>query len=143
MSDMAIFHQLSTREFSFDYSDIVNLQFGNPDKISVECSVKPDAEQAANLWLGLVWLCVDGNIVGNVDDRFQEQVGIALGTLAGAARDTGKRNHPLLQGIPPREALDLVMWAVYGDEKLHPELADADCQGRSNLLLESSAVSLQ
>ena len=77
---MAIFHQLSTREFSFDYSDIVNLQFGNPDKISVECSVKPDAEQAANLWLGLVWLCVDGNIVGNVDDRFQEQVGIALGT---------------------------------------------------------------
>jgi len=59
----------------------MHLQFGHPDKIIVECVVKPDSTVKRELWLGRVWITVDGQVIGNVEDRFQEQIGIALGAL--------------------------------------------------------------
>ena len=104
----------------------MHLQFGDPDKIIVECAVEPNSTVKRELWLGRVWLTANGQVIGNVEDRFQEQIGIALGALLGAAQDTGKRQYHLLQGLSPEGALDLVMWAVYGDDEVHPELSDAD-----------------
>lgn len=76
-------------------------------------------------------------MIGNVEDRFQERIGIALGALLGAAQDTGKRQHHLLKGLSSEAALDLVMWAVFGDDAVHPELTDADCK----LLARSEIIS--
>src|SRR3569832_1367500 len=104
----------------------MHLQFGDPDKVAVECTVTPNNAANRELWLGLVWLTVDGEVVGNVEDRFQEQIGIAIEALSGAARYTGKRRQPLLNGMSAQAALDLVMWSVYGDDESHPELTDAD-----------------
>ena len=101
------------------------LQFGDPDKITVECA-EPNSAVKRELWVGLVWLTADGEVIGNIEDRFQEQIGLALGALLGAAQNTGKREHHLLQGLSPEGALDLVMWAVYADDEVHAELTDAD-----------------
>jgi len=92
----------------------MHLKFGDPDKVTIECTVVPNAAVARELWLGLVWLCVEGQVVANVEERFQEQIGISFGALLGAAQDTGSRNCCLLEGLSPDAALDLVMWAVYG-----------------------------
>jgi hypothetical protein len=104
----------------------MHLRFGDPDKIIIECTVEPNSAVKRELWLGAVWLTADGQVIGNVEDRFREQIGIALGALLGAAQGTGKRQHRLLRGLSPEGALDLVMWAVYGDDEVHPELIDAD-----------------
>lgn len=104
----------------------MHLRFGDPKKITVECDVESNSAAKRGLWLGLVWLTADGQVIGNVEDRFKEEIGIALGALLGAAHNTGKRQDHLLQNFSPEEALDLVMWAVYGDDEAHPELADAD-----------------
>ena len=104
----------------------MHLRFGDPDKIAVDCTVRPDVVANRELWRGLVWLTVGGQVVGNLEDQFQEQIGIAIAALAGAARHTGKRRQPLLNGLSAQAALDLVMWAVYGNDKSHPELTDAD-----------------
>ena len=77
----------------------MHLQFGDPEKIAVECTATPNNAANRELWLGLVWLTVDGQVVGNVEDRFQEQIGIAVAALSGAARYTGKRRQPLLNGF--------------------------------------------
>ena len=69
----------------------------------------------AGLWQGRVWLNVEGQIVGNPEREAQEQIGIAIDALARAGRNTGKRRHPAMRGITEELALDLVMWAVYGD----------------------------
>ena len=104
----------------------MHLQFGDPEKIVVVCTAEPNSAPKRELWLGLVWLTADGQVIGNIEDQFRDQIGIALGALSGSAKDTGKRRHQLLQGLSPEAALDLVMWAVYGDDEVHPELTDAD-----------------
>lgn len=115
----------------------MHVKFGDPDKVTIECATKPNRAAKRELWLGLVWLSIGGQVVGNVEERFQEQIGISLGALLGAAQQTGKRNCRLLEDLSPDDALDLVMWAVYGDDEQHPELADAD----RNLLSKSALLS--
>ena len=115
----------------------MHVTFGDPDKVIIECATKPDRAAKRELWLGLVWLSIGGEIVGNVEERFHEQIGISLGALIGAAQQTGKRNCRLLEDLSPDDALDLVMWAVYGGDEQHPELADAD----RNLLSKSELLS--
>jgi hypothetical protein len=118
----------------------MHLQFGDPDKIVIECTAEPNSAPRRKLWLGLVWLTADGQVIGNIEDRFQEQIGIALGALSVSAQDTGTRQHQLLQDLSPEAALDLVMWAACGDDEVHPELTDADraVLARSEILTSSS-----
>ena len=137
LSVIRFFRQSSTRPFDFYYSARMHLQFGDPDKIVVQCAVEPNTTVGRELWLGRVWLTADGQVIGNVEDRFQEQIGIALGALLGAAQDTGKRQHHLLKGLSAEAALDLVMWAVFGDDAVHPELTGAD----RRLLARSEIIS--
>jgi hypothetical protein len=43
-------------------------------------------------------------------------VSVGLGSLVNAANKTGARASPLLSSLPHNEAVDVVMWAVYGDD---------------------------
>ena len=45
-----------------------------------------------------------------------EMVSVGLGTLVNGARKTGSRVSALLSSMTNAEALDLVVWAVYGDD---------------------------
>jgi Immunity protein 42 len=67
-----------------------------------------------NEWFGSLWLWIDGHLVGNPLES--EMISIGLESLKEAATETGTRRRELLSTNDPNEALDLIMWARYGDE---------------------------
>ena len=64
--------------------------------------------------MGGLALWVGGTRIGESDHR--EIVSVGLGTLVNAANKTGERNSALLSSMSALKSLELVMWAVYGDD---------------------------
>lgn len=95
-------------------SPIPSLRFGSRWQFAIECEISPDAQKPYNEWLGSVWLWVGGKLVG--DPAVVEICAVALDTLLEAAEETGKRSSTLLSSLPAGRALDLVLWARYGDD---------------------------
>jgi len=67
-----------------------------------------------NEWYGYLWLWVEGLAVGNPTQY--EMVMVDLGSLQASAVETGSRKSDFLSSSSSNEALEMVMWAVYGDD---------------------------
>jgi hypothetical protein len=84
---------------------------GNRWSFAVEFEGTGDPPKAWNEWWGSVWLWADGHVVGWPFEI--EMVMTGFDSLVESAQET--RTGGLLSSLPVNEALDLVMWARYGD----------------------------
>jgi len=84
--------------------------------VEFEAYVLPDGTlpRLWNEWWGTLWLWVNGSLVGDTTEI--ETVMNDLGSLHTIALATGTRRSNLLSAQSPQKALEIVMWAVYGDE---------------------------
>ena len=87
---------------------------GSRESLCIEFEVNSDLDAPVNTWWGRIALWVAGNLVG--DNSEVEMVSLGVGILLSAALQTGSRRNDVLSSLSPGEALDLVMWAVYGEE---------------------------
>jgi hypothetical protein len=106
--------------------DVLTKRIGSRESFAVEFELRPGQERPLNEWWGSLWLWVNGNCVG--DTKETEMVSIGLGSLVNAANRAGSRVSSLLSSLPAKEALDLVMWAVYGDDdpKMNARISSRD-----------------
>lgn len=86
---------------------------GSQESFGIEFDVKCDPAVPSNTWWGRLWLWADGVLVGNMNDI--EMVSCGLGVLLNALHKTASRKSDLLSSLPAREALELVMCSVYGN----------------------------
>src|SRR5437764_7403960 len=96
----------------------IEKRIGSRRIFAVEFEIEADRSRPANEWLGCLWLWAQGRCVG--ESSAIEMVSIGMDALLVAATNTGMRTNPLLSSLPSQQALELVMWAVYGDD--NPEL---------------------
>src|ERR1700694_3127061 len=76
--------------------------------------MNPSQKGPLNEWWGNLWLWVESRCIGDIQEK--ETVSVGLGSLVTAAHRTGLRASRLLSSMPAKEALELVMWAVYGED---------------------------
>ncbi len=103
----------------------LNRRTGDRRIFAVEFEIELDQVRSPNEWYGCLWLWVDGRCVG--ESQEVEMVSIALEHLVAAAQETGSRSNRKLSSLPADEALNLVIWAAYGDDslKLEQQLAES------------------
>jgi hypothetical protein len=75
--------------------------------------------KAWNEWWGSLWLWVNGQVVGRPFEI--EMVMTGFDSLVESAQESETRTNSLLSSLPADQALDLVMWARYGDDSSPPE----------------------
>ena len=85
--------------------------------LEFEITIEPRT-RAWNEWWGSLWLWADGHLVGRPSEVEMIQTG--LGSLHGTASENWGVASFTLSALSPSEALDAVMWARYGEEKLRP-----------------------
>jgi len=88
---------------------------GNRWNFAVEFEGIGDPPRAWNEWWGSLWLWANGQVVGWPFEI--EMVMTGFDSLVESAQETETRTSGLLSSLPAYEALDLVMWARYGDDK--------------------------
>jgi hypothetical protein len=86
---------------------------GNYSTFAVEFELSQTFPAKWNEWLGSIWLWAGGRQVGNLIET--EMVSIALDSLAETADETGTRPSSLIPMQSPKEILEAVMWARYGE----------------------------
>ena len=95
----------------------ITRRIGDRRQLAVEFEVDLDQPPARDVW-GCLWLWAGGRCVGNSHEL--EIVGYGLSGLQQAG--LGIREQPsFLSSMPPSEALDLVMWAIYGEDDAQRE----------------------
>jgi hypothetical protein len=101
----------------------LNRRVGDRRIFAVEFELEPNQQGPPNEWYGSLWLWVEGRCIG--ESHEVEMVSIGLEHLAGSAQATGSRTDPVFSSLSAGEALDFVMWAVYGENnsKLKQHLA--------------------
>jgi hypothetical protein len=86
---------------------------------AVEFEAIGDPPKSWNEWWGCLWLWVDGQVVGRPSEI--EMVMTGFDSLMESAQETrGELSSSLQPSGPARYALDLVMWARYGNEDRAP-----------------------
>jgi hypothetical protein len=97
-----------------------NVQFrksvGDHSTFAVEFDLRQNFSGKWNDWWGCFWLWVDGRVVGNPAEI--EMIIIALGSLMSTAEETGMRPSSLVPADSPKEMLEAVMWARYGEDDI-------------------------
>ena len=93
---------------------LISQRVGSRQLFAIEFEMKPDHALPPNEWLGSIWLWVDGRCVGESHEI--EMVSIGLGALSHAAKAKRSRISSLFASLPPEQALDAVMLAIYGDD---------------------------
>jgi hypothetical protein len=96
-----------------DKRGLITKRVGSPQVFAIEFELDPNQTGPIDGWWGRLWLWVDSRCIGN--NEVKEMVSIGLGSLTNGARYTGSRGSHLLSSMLPNQALDAVMWAVYGD----------------------------
>lgn len=88
-------------------------RIGNDSTFAVEFELSQSFPSKWNEWRGRIWLWVGGQLVGNPAET--EIVSIALDSLMETARETGSRPSSRIPVQSPKELLEVVMWARYGE----------------------------
>jgi hypothetical protein len=88
-------------------------RIGNRNKFALEFELHENPREIWNEWWGNLWLWVDGRIVGRPSEY--EMVFTGLDSLTETAAETGTRVSPIVSARSAKEALEMVMWARYGD----------------------------
>ena len=98
---------------------VFSSRIGDRWTFAVEFEGIGDPPKSWNEWWGTLWLWVGGEVIGCPSEI--EMVMIGLDSLMESAQDIrAELSSPLKLSIPAKDALDLVMWARYGDEDRAP-----------------------
>jgi hypothetical protein len=97
--------------------DYITRRIGDRRQFAVEFEVDLKQSTERDVW-GCLWLWVDGRCVG--DSREVEIVNFGLGGLLNAGPALSEQPSFLLS-MPASEGLDLVMWAIYGEDDAQRE----------------------
>jgi hypothetical protein len=90
-----------------------NRRIGNRWKFALEFEIHGSPPSVWNEWWGSLWLWAEGHVVGKPSES--EMISIGLESLQEAAGEAGTRVSDLLSAQSPKEALEMVLWARYGD----------------------------
>ena len=107
---------------------------GDRWSLAIEFEGSGDPPRVWNEWWGSLWLWVDGEVVGRPFEI--EMVMCGIESLVWSARRVKTESNRLLAAFPANAALDLVMWAQYGDEGSPPALF----AGERSLLLPNEVL---
>ena len=90
-------------------------RIGDRWTFAIELEGIGDPPKSVNEWWGSLWLWVDGQVVGWPSEI--EMLMTGFDSLAESAQQTPAGiSSPLQPSVSAAEALDLVMWATYGDD---------------------------
>jgi hypothetical protein len=107
---------------------------GDRWSFAIEFEGSSDQPRVWNERWGSLWLWVDGQVVGRPSDI--ERVMPGLESLRCSAKKAERGSNRLLASIPASAALNLVIWAHYGDEGSPP----APFAGDRSLLLPNEVL---
>jgi|HubBroStandDraft_2_1064218.scaffolds.fasta_scaffold09090_5 hypothetical protein len=89
-------------------------EIGNRSSFAVEFQLSDNIPKEWHNWWGNLWLWAGGQLVGNPAET--EMVAIGFASLMDTARETEARPRAQIPAQSPKEILDVVMWARYGED---------------------------
>ncbi|HET9363728.1 MAG TPA: hypothetical protein VFP71_01955, partial [Candidatus Angelobacter sp.] len=92
---------------------------GNRWIFAIEFEVIGDPPRVWNEWWGSLWLWIDGRVVGTPFEIEMVASGFdsLLESLYQLEQQAENRTSAFLSSLPGNQALDLVMWAQYGEDE--------------------------
>lgn len=102
------------------HREVFGKRIGNRSILAVEFEAHGSPPPKIwNEWWGYLWLWVEGHVVGRPFEY--EMIWTGLESLKESAGETGQRANDLLPARNSEGALDMVMWASYGNHDLAME----------------------